>query len=54
MHACSRTHVAILMGAAEVLAAVKEDLPGTVKFLFQPAEEGAAKGRKWRREDDDC
>jgi amidohydrolase len=45
MHACGHdTHVAILMGAAEVLAAVRDELPGTVKFLFQPAEEGAPKG----------
>ena len=45
MHACGHdTHVAILMGAAEVLAAVLDELPGTVKFLFQPAEEGAPKG----------
>ena len=45
MHACGHdTHVAILMGAAEVLAAVRDELPGTVKFLFQPAEEGAPTG----------
>ena len=45
MHACGHdTHVAILMGAAEVLAAVRDELPGTVKFLFRPAEEGAPKG----------
>ncbi len=45
MHACGHdNHVAILMGVAEVLAAVREELPGTVKFLFQPAEEGPPKG----------
>ncbi|MBT8397478.1 MAG: amidohydrolase, partial [Gemmatimonadetes bacterium] len=33
-----------LMGAAEVLASIREDLPGTVKFIFQPAEEGAPAG----------
>ena len=45
MHACGHdNHVAILMGAAEVLAAVRDELPGTVKFLFQPAEEGPSKG----------
>lgn len=41
MHACGHdSHVAILMGTAEVLAAMKKDLQGTVKFIFQPAEEG--------------
>ena len=40
MHACGHdNHVAILMGAAEVLAGMKDRLPGTVKFIFQPAEE---------------
>lgn len=41
MHACGHdNHVAILMGAAEVLAGMKAQIPGTIKFLFQPAEEG--------------
>ncbi|WP_044563084.1 amidohydrolase [Azospirillum sp. B4] len=45
MHACGHdTHVAMLMGVAEVLAGMKDQLPGTVKFIFQPAEEGLAKG----------
>lgn len=45
MHACGHdAHVAILMGTASVLATIRKDLPGTVKFIFQPAEEGAPKG----------
>jgi len=47
MHACGHdTHTAILMGAAEVLSQVKSELRGTVKFIFQPAEEGAPKGEE--------
>jgi len=47
MHACGHdTHVAILMGVAEVLAGMKNQLPGTVKFFFQPAEEGAPAGEE--------
>ncbi len=41
MHACGHdTHIAMLMGTAEVLASMKKDVAGTVKFIFQPAEEG--------------
>ena len=40
MHACGHdTHVAILMGVAEILAGMREHLAGSVKFIFQPAEE---------------
>ncbi|MGD1980656.1 MAG: amidohydrolase [Flavobacteriaceae bacterium] len=46
MHACGHdTHVAILMGVAEYLSKNK-DFAGTVKFLFQPAEEGPPQGEK--------
>ena len=45
MHACGHdTHVSILMGVAEVLAGIKSELKGTVKFIFQPAEEGVPHG----------
>lgn len=41
MHACGHDgHVAILMGVAEILTGMKAQIPGTVKFIFQPAEEG--------------
>jgi amidohydrolase len=40
MHACGHdVHTAVLMAVAEVLSKVKDELPGTVKFIFQPAEE---------------
>jgi amidohydrolase len=53
MHACGHdAHTAMLMGAAEVLSRVKGELPGTVLFVFQPAEEGSsvvtpASGKSW-------
>ena len=41
MHACGHdSHVSMLMGTAEVLSKMKKDIAGTVKFIFQPAEEG--------------
>ncbi len=47
MHACGHdAHMAILMGVAEVLASVREQIPGTVKFIFQPAEEGPPPGEE--------
>ena len=42
MHACGHdTHVAILLATAKILSQMKDRLPGTVKLIFQPAEEGA-------------
>ena len=47
MHACGHdTHTAILMGTAEILASIKSELKGTVKFIFQPAEEGPPEGEE--------
>ncbi len=47
MHACGHdNHVAILMGVAEVLSGMRAQIPGTVKFIFQPAEEGAPSGER--------
>ena len=47
MHACGHdTHTAILMGVAEVLSKNKDQIRGTVKFIFQPAEEGAPPGEE--------
>jgi amidohydrolase len=46
MHACGHDcHVAILMGVAEILAGMKDEIPGTVKLIFQPNEEGSNDGR---------
>ncbi len=47
MHACGHdTHVSILMGVAEILSGMKKDLAGTIKFVFQPAEEGPPEGEE--------
>jgi amidohydrolase len=47
MHACGHdAHTAILLSAAKVLAAHRKQLPGTILFIFQPAEEGAPEGEK--------
>ncbi|MDQ3634960.1 MAG: amidohydrolase [Acidobacteriota bacterium] len=47
MHACGHdTHVAMLMGTAEVLAGMKDKIKGNVVFIFQPAEEGPPEGER--------
>ncbi len=47
MHACGHDgHMSILLAVAEILSRNKNDLAGTVKFIFQPAEEGAPKGEE--------
>lgn len=47
MHACGHdAHMGILLGTAKVFAQIKDQLPGTVKLIFQPAEEGAPAGEE--------
>ncbi|MBL7699874.1 MAG: amidohydrolase [Chitinophagaceae bacterium] len=46
MHACGHdAHVAVLMGVAEIFSSIRKDIPGTIKFIFQPAEEGVPVGQ---------
>lgn len=47
MHACGHdTHIGILLGVAKMLYEIRDQVPGTVKFIFQPAEEGAPNGEE--------
>ena len=47
MHACGHDiHTAVQLGVVSVLASMRNDLPGTVKFIFQPAEEGSPQGEE--------
>ncbi|MFB3785544.1 MAG: amidohydrolase [bacterium] len=47
MHACGHdAHTAILLGAAKIMSQLRDQIPGTVKFIFQPAEEGAPEGEE--------
>ena len=47
MHACGHdTHMAMLLAVAKILSDMRAELPGSVKFIFQPAEEGAPRGEE--------
>ncbi len=47
MHACGHdSHIAMLMSVAEILSGMRQDIRGTIKFIFQPAEEGPPEGEE--------